>query len=92
MKEDCIKYVIAKVIPILSNCSITIGKSYEVVHIINRTDGGKFANGKFTYNPKEPTFYITIKEDDNGERHSIWNDYFYSTEEIRNNIIEEILV
>ncbi len=39
-------------------------------------------HGELKYNPKDPKFYVRIL-DDNNHLHDFWNDYFLSTEEIR---------
>ena len=62
---------------------LTPNKSYEVLYISYQTYSGIWKKDIFQYNPKNTSFYIKIKEDDNGNAHSIWNDYFLSTEESR---------
>ena len=65
---------------------LTPGKKYEVIQL----NGGEWTGKPLLYNPRKTSFYIKIKEDDNGRPHDIWNDYFLSTEEIRYIKIEEL--
>lgn len=70
------------------------GKVYDVIewsyqdhnirpgHWVNRTDD--------FINPKEPRFWIKVINED-GVKHTYWNDYFLSSEEVRCIKLEEIL-
>jgi len=66
---------------------LTPGKSYEV---ICRSTSVQFESIELNYNPKKPEFYIDII-DDRGIKHSVWNDYFYSTIEMRQMKLKRIL-
>lgn len=101
MKENIIKYVIAKTIGPTENVlgigkgCLTIGKSYEAINITYQKNDNSLSYlewvvGEFKHNPAEPMFYITIK-DNNDQLHSIWNDCFYSTEHMRELVIDGIL-
>lgn len=93
-------YVIARTVGPKYNGStkgcLTIGKSYEVISISyqkkNNLGYYDWVVEEFKYNPSRPIFYLSIREDDNGRTHSIWNDYFYSTEMLRELTINEILM
>jgi len=71
---------------------LTPGKEYEVIDIFFPNSLYKselrevwfsFMNhGELKYNSKDPKFYVRIL-DDNNHLHDFWNDYFLSTEEIR---------
>lgn len=69
---------------------LTPGKKYEVLHMSYQNQPGYWVDEELIYNPRNPKFYIRIKEDDNGRPHDIWNDYFLSTEEMRDIKIEEL--
>lgn len=95
-KKIIIKYVIAKSTGPLHDSgsnkgSLTIGKSYEVSHIVYAYKEYGKAAGNLRYNPSNKEFYIHIKEDDYGISNYIWNDCFYSTEELRDLVIDGIL-
>jgi len=82
------KYVIARARLCYNDSDdsiLTIGKRYEVEkHVSYQNNGnGIWITEELIYNPTKASFYIKIKEDDNGNTHDIWNDYFLSSEEIR---------
>lgn len=64
------------------------GKEYKVISVefpntINERQYHQvYINGELKYNPKECKFYIKVI-DDNNRSHYIYNDYFLSTEEVR---------
>ncbi len=70
------------------------GKEYDVVrwsyqdhnikpgYWVTRTDD--------FINPKEPRFFIKVINE-NGVEHDYWNDYFLSSEEVRDMKLEELL-
>lgn len=63
------------------NGCLTIDKSYEIIKICNiKTNYQGVIDGSF--NPDDTSFYIRVI-DDRGVIHDIWNDYFYSTAELR---------
>jgi len=79
--------------------NLTPGKQYEVISIsIQRKESGIGINWldepivpeSTYYNPKSPEFFINIIND-RGTKGSYWNDYFLSTEEIRELSLEKIL-
>lgn len=98
MKENCIKYVIAKTTgpTYKDKHCLTIGKSYEVIHIsyqiINSSGAFEWVNDEFKYDYMRDNFYLYIKEDDNGIPQSIWNKFFYNVVELRNDVINQILL
>lgn len=68
-------------------------KEYDVIswsyqkpigHWIIRTDTDNFVN------PKKPKFFIKVINED-GQEHDYWNDYFLSTDEMRELKLNEIL-
>jgi len=83
-----IKFVVAKSIVPKHNGEegtepLTVGKRYKVEHI--------YIDGRMPdINPYNPKFYIIVI-DDYGDSHSLWNDYFYSTEEMRELELDKIL-
>jgi hypothetical protein len=74
-----------------SKC-LTIGKEYEALSISYHANGVWIDKNikDIKYIPKEPKFYIKIKEDDNEKTHDIWNAYFLSTEEYRDYLINKL--
>jgi hypothetical protein len=78
------RFVIAKKYPslkCLGDVDLTIGKAYEILSIgwTRETYTGPI-DGSFI--PKEPEFFINII-DNKGKGLYTWNDYFFSTEELR---------
>lgn len=66
------------------------GKEYEVISYSERVnDRRKDCYGDF-YNPSGYKFYIRVVNEF-GTAHDYWNDYFLSTEEIRDIKIDNIL-
>lgn len=70
-------------------------KEYEVVtfsKFVKESSGnyGKWVDYMDDIIPKEPKFYIKIIN--NGNEEDYWNDYFYSTDELRDKKIEDLLV
>jgi hypothetical protein len=76
--------------------SLVKDKEYDVVTFYKfedddyRTISGDFIEFMCDVIPKEAEFYIKIINNNKEEMH--WNDYFYSTEELRDKKIETILV
>jgi hypothetical protein len=78
-----------------SNSKLIPGHKYEVLYI---SYPGSSERHEMTNNPKEPKFYIRIKDDTNLNTWSIWhsgeltywNDYFLSSEEMRDLKIKEL--
>ena len=70
--------------------TLEIGKEYEVF-CFSLHDGNRWNDIYDVDNfiiPKEPKFYIDILV--NGEKKTFWNDYFYSTEELRKLKLEKL--
>lgn len=68
------------------------GKEYDVIswsyqkptgHWVKRTDTDNFVN------PEKPSFFIKVINED-GQEHEYWNDYFLSTEEMREIQLNEL--
>ncbi len=80
---------------------LTPGKEYEAISIripnnlykkeVWAKRAGQTILGELKYNPRDPKFYIKVI-DDNGREHDIWNDYFLSTEEIREMNLNKLLL
>jgi len=79
----------------LENGKLIPGHRYEVLYI---TYPGSPERFEMTNNPREPRFYIRVKDDTGinswsmwftGE-HTYWNDYFLSSEEMRELKIKEL--
>ena len=69
--------------------TLTIDKRYEIIEICGIQKRYKgIIDG--SYNPKEASFFIKVI-DDSGRPSDIWNFNFYSTEELRNITLKEIL-
>ena len=69
---------------------LTPGKLYEVLHMSYHKDNKRIYK-ELIFNPRKPTFFIRIKEDDRGREHDLWNDYFLSTEEVRKIKIDSLI-
>lgn len=61
---------------------LTIGKEYKVLSVHHYSVESGWIVERFSFNPKETKFYLEVV-DDRGRVHSIWNDHFYPTEEVR---------
>jgi hypothetical protein len=68
---------------------LTPGNRYEVEYISYQKDS-VWIKEDFKHNPRETSFYIRIKLDDNNRPHDIWNDYFLPTDEIRDNRLNDL--
>lgn len=69
---------------------LTPYKKYEIISISYQNPIGNWIEEKLLkYNPKESKFYIKII-DDMGNNHDIWNDYFLSTEEMREFLLNKL--
>jgi hypothetical protein len=69
------------------------GKEYEVIYwsIPEWLNNGKCIDQLDDFiNPKEAKFFIVVK-DEFGKESSFWNDYFLSTEEMREYKLNKIL-
>jgi hypothetical protein len=92
------KYVIARNEgPVgATNSKLIQGHKYEVLYISYPSSKERH---KLTYNPREPKFFIIVKDDTGINSWSIWhtgeqtywNDYFLSTEEMREMKLETLL-
>lgn len=80
-----------------NNSKLVKGHKYEVLFI--SYPGDQVKHPMPDINPREPKFYIRVKDDTDtnawsmwftGE-HDYWNDYFLSTEEMRELNLNEIL-
>lgn len=78
-----------------SNGKLILGHKYEVLYISYSGSPERFP---LTHNPREAKFYIRVKDDTDtnswsmwftGE-HTYWNDYFLSTEEMREMKLDNI--
>jgi hypothetical protein len=69
------------------------GKSYDVIEWAYRNQNGhSFIKRTDDFiNPKEYKFYIKVINED-GIPHDYWNDYFLSSQELRDAKIDEILL
>lgn len=67
------------------------GKSYQMVSWRTQEDANSWSDstGEFI-NPKEPRFFIKVVNEE-GRVADYWNDYFLSTEEMREMKIKELL-
>lgn len=84
----------------LSLINLKEGKVYDVISYQERiatSYNPRFPNVPGTsirtddfINPKEPRFFIKVINE-NGIEHDYWNDYFLSSEEVRDMKLEELL-
>lgn len=70
---------------VIGSGALTTGKEYEPIHISYQEEHS-LCTWKYektlNYNPREPKFYIKVIND-KGREADYWNDYFLSTEEMR---------
>jgi hypothetical protein len=67
------------------------GKSYQVISYSKQEDGIWYSlTGEFI-NPKEARFFIKVVNEE-GIEADYWNDYFLSTEEMREIKIDKLLL
>lgn len=80
----------------LANSKLIPGHAYEVLYI---SYPGSQEKLEFVENPRETRFYIIVKDDTGINSWSMWhtgqktywNDYFLSTEEVRNIKLNKLL-
>jgi hypothetical protein len=74
---------------IIGSGALTTGKEYELIGIAYAEDGNWKYEKTLNYNPRKPKFYIKVIND-MGREADYWNDYFLSTEEMRDLKLNEL--
>jgi len=74
---------------VIGSGALTTGKEYESIQIAYPVNGNWIYENTLNYNPRKPLFYIKVIND-KGREADYWNDYFLSTEEMRDNKLKEL--